>query len=286
MAEIIKLDETTQLDFSREMVERAYDRISGYSRGQVRGQINHFPEGQFVALYDGRIVGYCASMRVDADLAFAPHDWEEITANGFGSRHDPTGAWLYGYEMCVDPKVRGVRIGQRLYDARKTLAERLELKGIVIGGRMPGYQRNRRKVDGPAGYLEAVATRKLRDPVVSFQLRNGFEIKGVLENYLPEDKRSDGNAALRSRGQIDAIIAGAVTDDGAEFRHRVHHRPAKRRAAGGDHRADACELFGRENFAGRFTAAIHQFKALADAQHHRLGEARIDQDFVGHRPIS
>ena len=26
MAEIIKLDETTQLDFSREMVERAYDR--------------------------------------------------------------------------------------------------------------------------------------------------------------------------------------------------------------------------------------------------------------------
>src|SRR3546814_17808667 len=95
-------------------------------------------------------------MRVDEDIALVPHDWEEITANGFGSRHDPTGAWLYGYEMCVDPRVRGVRIGQRLYDARKTLAERLELKGIIIGGRMPGYHRNRRKVDGPEGYLEAV----------------------------------------------------------------------------------------------------------------------------------
>src|SRR3546814_7936262 len=75
--------------------------------------------------------------------------------------------------MCVDPRVRGVRIGQRLYDARKTLAERLELKGIIIGGRMPGYHRNRRKVDGPEGYLEAVTTGKLRDPVVGFQLRNG-----------------------------------------------------------------------------------------------------------------
>src|SRR3546814_12617878 len=83
-------------------------------------------------------------MRVDEDIALVPHDWEEITANGFGSRHDPTGAWLYGYEMCVDPRVRGVRIGQRLYDARTTLAERLELKGIIIGGRLAGYHRNRR----------------------------------------------------------------------------------------------------------------------------------------------
>jgi ribosomal protein S18 acetylase RimI-like enzyme len=79
------------------LVGRAYDRISGYSRGQVRGQINHYPEGQFVALYDGTIVGYCASMRLDEDVALSIHDWEEITANGFGSRHDPTGAWLYGY---------------------------------------------------------------------------------------------------------------------------------------------------------------------------------------------
>src|SRR3546814_16221039 len=98
--------------------------------------------------------------------------------------------------MCVDPRVRGVRIGQRLYDARKTLAERLELKGIIIGGRMPGYHRNRRKVDGPEGYLEAVTTGKLRDPVVGFQLRNGFEIRGVLKGYLPEDKRSAGNEPL------------------------------------------------------------------------------------------
>ena len=42
------------------LVDRAYDRISGYSRGMVRGQINNYPQGQFVALYEGRIAGYCA----------------------------------------------------------------------------------------------------------------------------------------------------------------------------------------------------------------------------------
>ena len=178
-----------------DLVDRAYERISGYSRGMVRGQINNYPEGQFVALYEGKIAGYCATMRLDERLALAPHSWDEITNDGFGSRHDPTGDWLYGYEMCVDPDLRGVRIGQRLYDIRKALAERLELKGIVVGGRLPGYSRLRRKVGSPEEYLEQVQTGKLRDPTLGFQLRNGFEPVGILKNYLPEDTASAGFAA-------------------------------------------------------------------------------------------
>ena len=176
------------------LVERAYEGISGYTPGMVRGQINNFPEGQFVALYEGRIAGYCASMRLDERLALAPHGWEEITNDGFASRHDPTGDWLYGFEMCVDPKLRGVRIGQRLYDVRKTLAERLDLKGVVIGGRLPNYARNRRRVGGPEEYVARVMQGKIRDPVIGFQLRNGFEPIGILEDYLPEDRESCGYA--------------------------------------------------------------------------------------------
>jgi predicted amidohydrolase/ribosomal protein S18 acetylase RimI-like enzyme len=176
------------------LVDRAYDRISGYSRGMVRGQINNYPEGQFVALYEGKIAGYCATMRLDERLALAPHSWDEITNDGFGSRHDPTGDWLYGFEMCVDPDLRGVRIGQRLYDVRKALAERLELKGIVLGGRMPGYARAKRRIGSAEEYLAAVRDNKLRDPVIGFQLRNGFEPIGILRSYLPEDKASGGNA--------------------------------------------------------------------------------------------
>ena len=40
-----------------------------------------------------------------------------------------------------------------------------------------------------------VVSGKLRDQVISFQLKNQFEPLGVLENYLPEDKQSDGHAA-------------------------------------------------------------------------------------------
>ena len=32
----------------------------GYSEGPLTGQINNFPEGQFVAVIDEQVVGYCA----------------------------------------------------------------------------------------------------------------------------------------------------------------------------------------------------------------------------------
>ena len=107
------------------LISRAYPGIENYSAGQVRGQINNFPDGQFVAIFEGTIVGYCASSRIDEAVALAPHDWATITGNGFGSRHDPTGDWLYGVEMAVDERQRGLRIGKRLYEARRALAENM-----------------------------------------------------------------------------------------------------------------------------------------------------------------
>jgi predicted amidohydrolase len=96
--------------------------------------------------------------------------------------------------MCVDPKVRGTRIGRRLYEERRRLAERLELKGIVFGGRMPNLKRFWRRVESPQDYLDQVIAGKLHDPVLRFQLANGFEPIAVLKNYLPEDVRSRGHA--------------------------------------------------------------------------------------------
>ncbi|WP_420605964.1 GNAT family N-acetyltransferase [Novosphingopyxis sp.] len=179
------------------LIRRVYKDMPPYTHGELRGQLNNFREGQFVAILDEELVGYCASSRISGSIALKPHDWEEITGNGFGSRHDPAGDWLYGYEMCVDPKTRGTRIGKRLYEERRTLAERLELRGIVFGARMPGLARALRakKVESPEDYLDQVQTKKIRDQVISFQIANGFEPIGVLKNYLPEDKASKANAA-------------------------------------------------------------------------------------------
>ena len=181
-----------------DLVRRAYADLPAYTQGEIRGQINNYADGCFVAKLDGKLVGYCATMRLDEDVALSDHTWDEVTGNGFGSRHDPTGDWLYGYEMCVDPGVRGTRIGRRLYEERRALAERLDLKGIVFAGRMPGLARAMRRktnrADTPEEYLEKVIATRIHDPVLRFQLANGFEPQGIMRDYLPEDKQSKANA--------------------------------------------------------------------------------------------
>ncbi len=176
------------------MCSRAYKDMPTYSENMVRGQIANFPEGQFVAVYEGEIVGYCATFIIDEEIALGDHSWAEITGNGYASRHNTEGEYLYGMEVCVDPEYRGLRIGQRLYNERKKLCEYHRLKGIVFGGRMPGLAR-KKSIATPEEYLEQVKAGALRDQVINFQMRNGFEIIGVLHDYLPSDKASRGFAA-------------------------------------------------------------------------------------------
>lgn len=177
------------------LVDRAYPTMSTYPVGVLRGQISNFPEGQFVVEYEGEIVGYAASIMLKEAVALSKHNWAGITGAGYGSSHNPNGDWLYGMEVCVDPARRRLRIGERLYDARKSLVENLELKGISFGGRIPGWTKRRKTYPNPLAYLNAVKERKVIDPVVNFQFRQGFEVHGILENYLPVDTASGGFAA-------------------------------------------------------------------------------------------
>ena len=167
-----------------DLVSRAYVDLPPYTLGEIRGQLNNYRDGCFVARLDGVIVGYCASMRLKANVALSDHSWDEVTGNGFGSRHDPTGDWLYGYEMCVDPKVRGTRIGRRLYEERRALAERLDLSGIVFGGRMPGLanamRRKRNNAESPQDYLEKVIDNKTVPSVPAEVLK---DITAPLKNH-------------------------------------------------------------------------------------------------------
>jgi len=175
---------------------KVYGRPDAFTRAEIRGQINNFPDGQFVAEYEGKVVGHCATMIVPYDLAFKSHTWEEISGGGYGRPVTPDGDVLYGFEVCVDPDFRRLRIGQRLYRKRRELCQDFELKGIAFAGRMPGYSRRRRSYPDPANYIKAVQAKKVRDQVVEFQMGEGYEPRGILPDYLPADHESGGNAVL------------------------------------------------------------------------------------------
>lgn len=187
---IIRLARTADIPAIVALSARAYSLDFCYSAEMIGGQLAHFPQGQFVAEHEGKVVGYCATFRVAEEVALSAHTWRAITGAGFGSKHDAEGDWLYGMEVCVDPEHRGLRLGRRLYDARKKLCAQLGLKGIVFGGRLPGLSRRLKKYGSAQAYVEAVVQDRVRDATLSFQLRNGYTLIGLLENYLPSDKES------------------------------------------------------------------------------------------------
>ena len=166
------------IDLSRRVYEGT--GMYGYTKGPLTGQINTFPEGQFVAMLGEQVVGYCATFRIAGEVALARHDWTSITGNGYASRHDPEGDWLYGMEVCVDPECRGYRIGERLYNERKSLCQALNLQGVVFAGRLPTLRQRLKKYGSVEAYVEAVRNKEQKDPVLSFQMHQGFEIHGII----------------------------------------------------------------------------------------------------------
>ena len=176
------------------VVKRSYIDDDSYTPEMLRGQITNFKDGCFVVVKDGEIIAYSASLILSEKSALSRHTWESITANGFASTHDEEGDYLYGYETCVVPGERGIRIGQRIYNARKGLVNFYQLKGIVFGGRIPQYAKKKKKVNSVEDYIEKVRNKEISDSTLGFHLRSGFEVIGVLENYLPADKESHGYA--------------------------------------------------------------------------------------------
>lgn len=176
------------------LVSKAYKGMGSYAKDKIHGQINNFPEGVFVAVLNEVIIAYSASIILPEKEVMKYHSWKSVTGNGYGSTHHPNGDFLYGYETCVDPEVRGHRIGQRIYNERKKLVKYMRLKGIAFGGRIPNLHKHIKKVGTIENYIEQVKNKKIKDPILGFHIRNGFEVLGILDQYLPEDKASLGAA--------------------------------------------------------------------------------------------
>lgn len=161
-------------------------------------QYKLFAEGQFVALEgdgsSGQVVGQGSGFLTDFDFDHPGHTFREICDGFYFTRHDPEGAYYYGADISVHPDWRGQGIGKLIYAARKALVQRTNRRGIIAGGMIPDYARFH-GVLTPHEYVAKVVAGELTDATLSFQLRQGFRVRGLLENYL-EDASSLNWATL------------------------------------------------------------------------------------------
>lgn len=166
-----------------------------WSIRQLTNHLKLFPAGQLVALLDGRIVGAVASLIIPTERdPYRPHTYAGITDGGYFHNHDPTGDTLYGADVYVDPYLQGQGIGAVLYEARRVLCKRLNLRRILAGGRMAGYAAKAEELT-PEEYVQKVKDGELNDSVLSFQMREGFIVRAILRNYIT-DPVSKNHATL------------------------------------------------------------------------------------------
>jgi len=194
--ELRNLELSDYLELKASMIE-AYNDMEEpqWKEEEIRILLEKFPEGQFVILADGKVVGSALSLIVNYSDFDDNHSYQAITGNYTFDTHDPDGDVLYGIDVFIHPGYRGLRLGRRLYDARKELCEQLNLKGIVFGGRIPNYKKYAEELS-PREYIRKVRRKEIFDPVLSFQLSNDFYAKKVLKGYLPEDESSLEYAVL------------------------------------------------------------------------------------------
>lgn len=196
-AERLTIRPLTAADYPalRALQLRCFPGVDPFTEAEFAAQLDRFAEGQIAVELDGALVGSSSSLLVDADDIAEPHTHDDIAAGSALEAHDPEGDILYGIDIAVDPAARGLRLSRRMYDARKELCRALNLRAIVIGGRMPGYHRFAERMSARE-YVRRVVRKEIEDPVIIAQLANGFVIDEVIADYLPDDEASCGYAVL------------------------------------------------------------------------------------------
>lgn len=190
----LRIEDYLDLNMSLRQAYSSWGHVQ-WRRASLERLIALFPEGQFCVTVNGKVAASALSIIVDYKKFGDNHTYDQIVAGESFRNHDPEGDVLYGIEVFVHPDYRGLRLGRRLYDARKGLCEHLELRAIMAGGRIPNYGKYAHEMK-PHEYIEKVRRKEIVDPVLSFQLSNGFHVRKVLENYLPGDRESHQFATL------------------------------------------------------------------------------------------
>lgn len=207
--------ELSDYDEIQDIMEQVYSGIGSWTRKEFKSLLKVFPEGQ-IAIEDNGVLVACAfSLMLDYDEYGDKHSYQEITGNGLFNTHDAEGDTLYGIDVFVHPAYQGMRLGRRLYDTRKELCEKLNLRSIIMGGRIPGYKNHAKKLT-PRQYIDKVKNKEIFDPILTFQLNNDFYVRRVITNYLPDDTDSYAYAALLEWSNVyyepkEKLIGGQKT---------------------------------------------------------------------------
>jgi len=167
-----------------------YSKAELYNERKYRLQFRKFPDGQFLAEVDGKIIGYATSLIVHLNDEDELYRYPELSGNGSFSPHTPSGDTLYGADIAVHPDYRGLAIAGNLYVGRKNLVKKYNLARMIAYGRIPGYPAHMDKLT-PEEYVDQVVQGKLKDSSLNAHLKAGYKVVKVVFDLMHDSESMD-----------------------------------------------------------------------------------------------
>jgi len=159
-----------------------YDAEGSYDARHFELQFAAFPEGQCLAEAvteaGTQIVGYCTSLVVQLDDDGTFYEYNELTGSGTFSTHTPGGDTLYGADLAVVPSFRGKGVAGKMYQFRKRILRRYNLRRMIAYGRLTGYGEVKGEMTAEE-YVQAVIDGELADPALRAHLKAGYRVTKV-----------------------------------------------------------------------------------------------------------
>lgn len=164
-------------------------------REKFESRAEIFPQGFQLGFVNNKLWGVSTAEIIDFNPKKPCTSWEKITDNGWIKKtHNPKGNALYVISVGVSPKAERRGIGTALLEAQKEIAQKLNLKYLVLGSRAPGFHAYKGSIQQ---YLkEKNANQESIDPLIRFYERAGLKIIKIVPNYMEDDPESRNYGAI------------------------------------------------------------------------------------------
>lgn len=178
------------------LVERVYpDSPDRWSRRHYERLLDLFSEGQLCIENNGIVVAVVLTVQVDYTRHSDPDRYDDLLFNQPDAKQDADGDALYILDLFVDPEFRDIRLGHRLLEACKDLCGEHNLKAVLVGCVLTGYESLQEKLTA-SQYIDQVERKQIHDEVLTFFLNNNFDLKRLLRRPRRKDRQERLGALL------------------------------------------------------------------------------------------
>ena len=174
------------------------------SAEMFQSRIFTFPEGQFVAVCNGQVVGSVFCQLVNyKDWINKDFTWAEITDHGtIRKTHNPDGDSVYGVGLAVAKRFQGSAASRLLTITAVHWVIKNNRRQILLGARIPGYCKH-----SNISVEEYIRTKRgkkgrLVDPELAFYQKYDGEPVRPLPNYIHDPESLHFGVLIRWRNQF------------------------------------------------------------------------------------